>query len=431
MNIGQMNLVSQIFLAVLLVKTLVESYLDNRNKIHILKNKSEVPAQFKEKISLEEHQKAADYTVTKITTGRRFNVLDLAILLGWTLLGGIEWLATLSQSFAKGPIVTGLIFFGLFTLINLVLGLPQSIYSTFVIEERFGFNRTTPKTFVVDLVKGLLVGALIGLPILALILWIMINQENWWILAWAVVTAFQLIMIWAYPTVIAPLFNKFTPLADGEVKDKVEGLLKRTGFESNGLFVMDASKRSGHGNAYFTGFGKNKRIVFFDTLLENLSANEIEAVLAHELGHFKRKHIIKMLTRSILFSLVGFFVLNLLSSSPMFYLGHGVKTMAPHVTLLLFMLVSGIYTFFLTPVFAMMSRKHEFEADEFAAQYSSANDLITALVKLYKENASTLTPDPTYSAFYHSHPPALIRVHHLEGLENKSVNTGDSLPSAT
>lgn len=431
MNIGQMSVVSQIFLAILFIKTLVEAYLDNRNRVHILKNKHAVPTQFAEKISLEEHQKAADYTVTKINTGRKFNVLDLAILLGWTLLGGIEWLANLSQSFNQGPISTGLIFFAIFTLINLVLGLPQSIYNTFVVEERFGFNRTTPKTFVVDLIKGIAVGGLIGLPILALILWIMINQENWWIMAWAVVTAFQLIMIWAYPTVIAPLFNKFTALEDGEVKEKVEQLLKRTGFESKGLFVMDASKRSGHGNAYFTGFGKNKRIVFFDTLLENLSANEIEAVLAHELGHFKRKHIVKMLTRSILFSLAGFFVLNLLSTSPMFYLGHGVQTMAPHVTLLLFMLVSGIYTFFLTPIFSWMSRKHEFEADEFAAQYSSASDLITALVKLYKENASTLTPDPTYSAFYHSHPPALIRVHHLESLEKQAVSPSETLSSAT
>lgn len=429
MNIGQMSTVSQIFLAVLMLKTLIEAYLDNRNRIHILKNKNKVPAQFAEKISLEEHQKAADYTVTKIKTSRRFNVLDLGILLGWTLLGGIEWLAKLSQSFEQGPIATGLIFFGIFTLINMVLGLPQSIYSTFVIEERFGFNRTTPKTFVIDMMKGVIVGALIGLPILSLILWIMLNQENWWILAWAVVTGFQLLMIWAYPTVIAPLFNKFTPLEEGDVKEKVVGLLKRAGFESNGLFVMDASKRSGHGNAYFTGFGKNKRIVFFDTLLENLTANEIEAVLAHELGHFKRKHIVKMLTRSILFSLLGFFILSKLATSPMFYLGHGVQTMAPHITLLLFMMVSGVYTFFLTPLFSMMSRKHEFEADEFAAEYSSANELITALVKLYKENASTLTPDPTYSAFYHSHPPALIRVQHLEGLEKSDVSTGDSLPA--
>jgi STE24 endopeptidase len=423
MNMSQMNIVMQIFLATLMLKTMIEAYLDNRNRIHIAKNRDEVPPQFAEKISLEDHQKAADYSITKIKTARKFNVLDLAILMGWTLFGGIEWLANLSSSFEKGPIVTGLIFFSVFTLINMVIGLPQSIYNTFVIEERFGFNRTTPKTFVIDLIKAVVVGALIGLPILALILWIMVNQQNWWIMAWAVVTAFQLIMIWAYPTVIAPLFNKFSPLEEGEVKDTVVKLLERCGFESNGLFVMDASKRSGHGNAYFTGFGKNKRIVFFDTLLENLTAQEIEAVLAHELGHFKRKHIIKMLTRSILFSLLGFFILSKLATSPMFFLGHGVQTMAPHITLLLFMMVSGIYTFFLTPVFAMMSRKHEFEADEFAAQYSNANELIKALVKLYKENASTLTPDPTYSAWYHSHPPALIRVQHLEGLRKSSNMT--------
>lgn len=420
MNIGQISTVTQVFLVLLLVKNLIERYLDNRNRIHILKNKDQVPAQFAEKITLEEHQKAANYSVAKINTAKLFHFIDLAVLLWWTLFGGIEWLTNLSNGIAHSydfmEIGTALIFFSLFALINLVIGLPQSIYTTFVIEEKFGFNRTTPKTFIVDMLKGLLVGAIIGLPLLALIIWIMTSFTSWWALAWAVLTVFQLVMMWAYPTVIAPLFNKFTELADGPVKERVVQLLQRTGFESNGLFVMDASKRSGHGNAYFTGFGKNKRIVFFDTLLENLEAKEIEAVLAHELGHFKRKHVLKMLVRSIAMSFAGFFILGQLSTAPMFYLGHGVKTIAPHTTLLLFMMVSGIYTFFLTPVFSWLSRKHEFEADEFAAKYSDANDLIAALVKLYKENASTLTPDPTYSAFYHSHPPALIRVNHLESL---------------
>ncbi|MGB0455246.1 MAG: M48 family metallopeptidase [Bacteriovoracaceae bacterium] len=414
----QLSTVTQVFLSALCLKVLITNYLDNRNKRHILRNQNQVPDKFEDKITLEEHQKAARYSVAKINAGKIFRFIELVILLFWTVgYEGIERLHLFILGFNLSPITEGLVYFSAFIGISTVLSLPQSIYTTFVLEEKFGFNKTTPKTFVIDMIKGLILGAIIGLPILGLILWIMAETQLWWLYAWAVVTAFQLIIIWAYPTVIAPLFNKFTELEEGEVKDVVVKLLDRTGFESKGLFVMDASKRTGHGNAYFTGFGKNKRIVFFDTLLNNLSPAEIEAVLAHELGHFKRKHILKMLFRGVLMSLLGFYILFKLSTWPEFYTGHGVQSMAPHLTLMLFMQVSGIYTFFLTPLFSWFSRKHEFEADEFAAQYSSASELISALVKLYKENASTLTPDPMYSNFYHSHPPALIRVRHLESLE--------------
>ncbi len=238
--------------------------------------------------------------------------------------------------------------------------------------------------------------------------------ELWWLYAWIFLSAFQLIMMWVYPTFIAPLFNKFEPLEEGEVKDKILNLLQRTGFESNGLFIMDASKRSGHGNAYFTGFGKTKRIVFFDTLVNTLEASEIEAVLAHELGHFKRKHVMKLMAKAFIFSFVGLYILGYLMKAEWFFTAHGVESTQSYIALTLFMMVSGIYTFFITPLSSWTSRKYEFEADEFAAKHSDASDLINALVKMYKDNASTLTPDPVYSAFYHSHPPALIRVNFLE-----------------
>lgn len=412
-------IVTKVFLAVLILKGLIESWLEHKNKNHILTHSSAVPDKFKDSITLEEHQKAATYSATKIRVGQFFNIINVLVLLGWTIFGGLSFLNDYVATLGQGPIVTGVIFFGIFTVISSLIGLPQSIYSTFVIEERFGFNKTTPKLFFVDLFKGLALGIVIGLPILAAILWIMTALgKSWWLWAFAFLTAFQFILIWAYPRFIAPLFNKFSPLDEGETKNKVEGLLQRTGFTSNGLFVMDASVRSSHGNAYFTGFGKNKRIVFFDTLIKTLDPEEVEAVLAHELGHFKRKHIVKGMARSIFFSFIGFAVLGQLINWAPFFKGHGVENPSLHAALLLFAIVSGIYTFFLTPLGAKISRKYEFEADEFAAKYAKATSLITALVKLYKENASTLTPDPTYSAWYHSHPPALIRVNHLESLKS-------------
>lgn len=416
MNIDA-SLMTKIFLFFLLAKNIIESYLEAKNKNHILKNRNEVPARFQDVITLEEHQKAADYSVAKIKASQFFHIINFALLLGWTIGGGFQYLQDFVSTFSLSPILEGVTYLAVFSLITMVLSLPESLYSTFVTEEKFGFNKMTPGLFVKDTLKGLILGAVIALPLFAGLLWVMKSLgETWWVYGWVLLTGFQFILLWAYPRFIAPLFNKFSAMDDGDHKDKVLGLLKRTGFESNGLFVMDASIRSSHGNAYFTGFGKNKRIVFFDTLLKTLLPGEVEAVLAHELGHFKRKHVTKMLMRSVLFSFIGFYILGELAINQAFFSGHGVTTMNLHLALILFMSVSGIYTFFLTPISAFISRKYEFEADTFAAEHADANDLISALVKLYKENASTLTPDPTYSAFYHSHPPALVRVKFLESL---------------
>lgn len=411
------SIVTKAFLFFLIARGLTETILAIRQRRHIIKHRDHVPARFTDQIKLSDHQKAADYSVAKLNSGQFFDLIAVVILLIWTLGGGIQSLNILAQQFGQNEILTGVVFFALFAIMSLLLGLPQSIYSTFVIEERFGFNKTDAKTFLIDMFKGLALGAVIGLPLLYGILWIMqALGDFWWAYAWGLLTIFQFVLIWAYPNFIAPLFNKFSELDEGETKEVILKLLQRVGFESNGLFVMDASKRSAHGNAYFTGFGKNKRIVFFDNLLQTLTPKEVEAVLAHELGHFKKKHVMKMLIKGIFMSLAGFAILGALKNWGPFYLGHGVEEMNNYTALLLFMMVSGIYTFFMTPFSAMSSRKHEFEADSFAAEHSDAHDLINALVKLYKDNANTLTPDPVFSAYYHSHPPALIRVEHLEGL---------------
>ena len=407
--------ITKLFLAFLLFKKMVQSYLDNRNRAHIFANKNTVPKEFEEKISLVDHQKAATYSLYKIKVAGFWNFIDLVLLLGWTLGGGLNQLDTFARSFDFAPEATGVLFFCLFGAISTIIGLPQSIHNTFFVEEKFGFNKTTPKTFIIDMIKGLALGSLIGLPILFGILKLMSNMgEFWWAYAFVFLTSIQFILMWAYPNFIAPMFNKFTELEEGDVKSKILSLLERTGFTSSGLFIMDASKRSSHGNAYFTGFGKTKRIVFFDTLIKTLEPSEVEAVLAHELGHFKKKHIVQGLIKSVFFSFIGFYVLGLLYKSPSFYIGHGAELPSPYMALMLFTMVSGVYTFFLTPINALSSRKYEFEADQFAVENSDGNDLIHALVKMYKDNASTLTPDPMYSAFYHSHPPALIRVDHLK-----------------
>lgn len=409
--------VTMTFAIFLGLKTVVENYLERKNLNHILENRNEVPERFQDQISLEEHQKAADYSVAKIKAGKFFGLINLVILLGWTVLGGLNYLQTLIGAFELTTIKEGVAFMAAFALISTILSLPQSLYTTFVLEEKFGFNKVTPALFVKDTIKGLVLGAVIILPLFSALLWVMEQLGQWWwFYGWALFTAFQFLLLWGYPRFIAPLFNKFSPMEEGAHKERVLKLLERTGFTSNGLFVMDASIRSSHGNAYFTGFGKNKRIVFFDTLLKTLEPGEVEAVLAHELGHFKRKHIVKQLVRSVVFSLIAFFLLGQLMTWYPFFAGHGVETMQLHLALVLFMLVSGVYVFWLTPLTSAISRKYEFEADDFAAKHSEANNLISALVKLYKDNASTLTPDPTYSAYYHSHPPALSRVAHLEKL---------------
>ncbi|MBC7427146.1 MAG: M48 family metallopeptidase [Bacteriovorax sp.] len=411
---------TKLFLVALFVKSLIESLLDKRNMDHINKHRNAVPDKFKEQISLADHQKAADYSVEKIKVSQVFHLVDLVIFLALTLMGGLELINQYAIGLATSPIMTGLIFFGILGLFSAVTSLPKSIYFTFVIEEKYEFNKTTWQTFLGDLAKAGLLTLILGTPIAYTILWIMGKLgANWWIYAFIFLTAVQLLLVFIYPTFIAPIFNKFSPLEDGVVKNKIIELLARCGFKSSGLYVMDASKRSGHGNAYFTGFGKSKRIVFFDTLLTSLDADEVEAVLAHELGHMKKKHVLKGMIKGIIFSFIGFAVLGYLRKNPIFFYGHGVQTVTDYTALALFSMVAGVYTFLLTPISSYTSRKHEYEADQFASENAQAAKLITALVKMYKDNASSLTPDPLFSKFYFSHPPALERVSYLEKLQKK------------
>lgn len=412
---------TKLFLMALFVKSLIESLLDKRNMDHIIKHKNEVPQKFQDQISLADHQKAASYSVEKIKVSQLFHFLELIIFLALTLFGGLELINHFAMGFAASPIVTGLIFFALLGLFSTIMSLPKTLYFTFVIEEKYGFNKTTWKTFVSDMFKGLILSIILGGPIIYSILWIMEKLGSaWWVYAFIFLTAVQLLIVFIYPTFIAPIFNKFSPLEEGEVKNKILDLLTRCGFKSSGLFVMDASKRSGHGNAYFTGFGKNKRIVFFDTLLSSLDAEEVEAVLAHELGHMKKKHVLKGMIKGIFFSFIGFAILGYLRNNTAFFNGHGVQTITDYMALTLFSMVAGVYTFLLTPISSYTSRRHEYEADQFASENAKASKLITALVKMYKDNASSLTPDPIFSKFYFSHPPALERVSYLENLQKGS-----------
>lgn len=403
-----------LFLAFFSLSIVVKLWLAQRHLSHIQKNRPQVPEAFDEKISLQDHQKAADYTSAKVKFGRWPLVYDAAILLIWTFGGGLELLDQTAREYQLEPIYTGILVIFSLMVISSLLDLPFSLYSTFVIEERFGFNRTTLKTFFVDMLKGALLGAALGLPLIWVILWLMEQAgEQWWIYTWAVWTSFSLFIAWAYPTWIAPIFNKFSPLEEGDTLTRIKSLLSRCGFNSDGIFVIDGSKRSSHGNAYFSGFGKNKRIVFYDTLLESLNDDELEAVLAHELGHFKRKHIVKGMLITIAITFVALGILAWLMKSDWFYTSLGVSTPSTYMALLLFAIAMPVFTFLLSPIMSMFSRKNEFEADEFAAQQSDAKYLIQALVNMYKENASTLTPDPLYSAFYDSHPPAPVRIAHL------------------
>ena len=407
-----------VFSAALVLGMLTRFYLASRQIRHVAQHSSHVPDAFALTISLDSHQKAANYTITKARFGLLEMAFGAAVLLCWTLLGGIDALnQAINQSFlaAYGSLVPQLALLAAFAVIGGVLDLPFTLYSTFRIEERFGFNKMTFKLWLADLVKGTLVGVVIGLPIVALILWLMGSAGRlWWLWAWATWMGFNLLILVLYPTVIAPLFNKFKPLDDETLKARVTALMQRCGFAAKGLFVMDGSKRSAHANAYFTGFGAAKRVVFYDTLLKQLSPGEVDAVLAHELGHFKHKHIIKRIAGMFAMSLVGFALLGWLSSQVWFYTGLGVR---PNITgandalaLLLFMLVVPLFSFFVSPVFAQFSRKHEFEADAYAVSQTDGADLSSALLKLYKDNASTLTPDPVFVKFYYSHPPASERL---------------------
>jgi STE24 endopeptidase len=407
-----------VFGLALLASLLIKFWLATRQMRHVAAHRNTVPAPFAATIALTAHQRAADYTLAKGRFGLLSMAFGAAVLLGWTLLGGIDALNTVVRDWVNpryGAMAYQLALLASFAVIGSLLDLPFELYSTFRIEQRFGFNRMTWKLYVADMIKGAIIGALIGLPLAALMLWIMgATGGFWWLWAWGAWMVFNLLVLILYPTVIAPLFNKFEPLADESLKARVQALMARCGFAAKGLFVMDGSKRSAHANAYFTGFGAAKRVVFFDTLLSKLTPGEVEAVLAHELGHFKHKHVIKRIVSMFAISLAGFALLGWLSTQSWFYLAFGVRPSldAPNnaVALLLFLLVTPVFGFFVSPLFAKLSRKHEFEADAYACKQSSGIDLAAALLKLHEDNASTLTPDPLYVRFYYSHPPASERL---------------------
>jgi STE24 endopeptidase len=414
------------FTGALVLSLLIKFWLSARQIRHVASHRETVPVAFAQTISLSAHQKAADYTVAKARLSLLEMALGAAVLLGWTLLGGLSALnETMTQWLGQG-MGQQLALLGAFVVIGGLIDLPLSWYQTFVLEQRFGFNKMTLKLWLADLAKSSLIGALIGLPIAALILWMMAATGSlWWLWAWMFWMGFNLLLLVIYPTLIAPLFNKFAPLEDETLKARVTALMQRCGFSAKGLFVMDGSKRSAHANAYFTGFGAAKRVVFYDTLLSKLSAAEVDAVLAHELGHFKHKHIIKRIVSMFAMSLVGFALLGYLAQQHWFYTGLGVQAnlIAANdaLALLLFMLAMPVFSFFIAPMFAQLSRRHEFEADAYAVKQTSAQDLSTALLKLYEDNASTLTPDPLYVSFYYSHPGASERLSRMHGLVPATV----------
>lgn len=409
---------SLLFVAFLLLMVGLKYWLAARQIRHVAAHADAVPAQFAERVSLEAHRKAAAYTIAKQRFGLIETAVGSALLVALTLLGGLQAIAdALAVPLGRGFLFQIGVVAAVVALVSLV-DIPFSWYRQFRIEQAFGFNRMTLRVFFADLAKSALLAALLGLPVLAAVLWLMQRAGDlWWLYAWVVWIAFNALVLVLYPTVIAPLFNRFEPLADAALADRIGRLLARTGFSSKGVFVMDGSRRSSHGNAYFTGLGRNKRIVFFDTLVERLQPQEIEAVLAHELGHFKLKHIRKRLVLSALASLGFLALLGWLADQTWFYQGLGVQPALDArndgLALVLFILAAPVFTFVLAPLVCALSRAHEFEADAFAARNSSAHDLVSALVKLYQDNAATLTPDPLHSAFYDSHPPAAIRIERL------------------
>ncbi len=414
-----MTIFTAVFLAVLASTLLIRFWLGRRHIVHIRSHRDQVPVAFSASIGLDAHQKAADYSSSKTRLSMVEGVVQAALILALTLGGILQWLdagwlATMpDSSLLRGALVILSAF-----VISSLADIPLDYYRTFVVDQRFGFNKMTHGMFFSDLAKHALVGLALGAPLLFAALWLMQSAgSGWWLYLWAIWSGFNLLMLAIYPTFIAPLFNKFQPLADESLKARIEALLTKCGFKSQGLFVMDGSSRSSHGNAYFTGFGASKRVVFFDTLLDRLDADEIEAVLAHELGHFKHHHVIKRIALLFTLSFAGLALLGWLIGQEWFYAGLGVTTPSNHMALLLFLLVvSPTFTFLLRPLLSSYARKNEFEADAYAAAHASANHLVIALVKLYRDNASTLTPDPLHSAFYDSHPPASIRIAHLEAL---------------
>ncbi len=421
------------FVAALAVYFTLKLWLNMRQIQYIMAHQHEIPAPFDRRIDLEAHQKSARYAFVKLRLARLGLFISTSVLLIWTLGGGIASLSAVTQHLSGHPLHFGVILLLLFSLINSLFDLPLAYVDQFYVEQSFGFNRMTVSMWLMDLFKNTLLSLLLGVPLLYGILSFMrLFPDTWWFWAWALFLGFNVLMLWLYPTLIAPLFNQFTPLPDGELKTRLEALLARCGFSSKGMFVMDGSRRSGHGNAYFTGFGRNKRIVFFDTLLAQLTEPQIEAVLAHELGHFHHKHILKRMAWMLPLSLASFALLGWLVKKMWFYAGLGVSdefalldSLAQQPThlfavgLLLFSLVLPIFLFIFTPIFSLQSRKDEFEADAFAVKHSNGQDLIDALVAMYHDNASFVGTDPWYSRFYDSHPPAVIRVAHLQAKVNQ------------
>jgi STE24 endopeptidase len=407
-----------VFLAALAIATATRIWLAMRHLRHVTGHREAVPDEFAASITLPAHRKAADYTAAKTRLGIIDAVVSAIVLLGFTLLGGLEALFDLWARVADpNGYVHGIALLLSVAIISGLIDLPFTLYRTFVIEARFGFNRMTPKLFVIDLAKQLALGFAIGVPLIFCVLWLMARMGDlWWLYVWATWLAFNLLMLVAYPTLIAPLFNKFSPLEDDTLKARIEALLAKCGFKSKGLYVMDGSKRSSHGNAYFTGFGAAKRIVFFDTLLARLGPAEVEAVLAHELGHFKHRHVWKRVAWLFAASLGFLALLGYLIDQPWFYEGLGVERRSTALALLLFVMVVPVFTFLLHPIGSLYSRRHEYEADAYAVAHSNGQDLAHALVKLYEDNAATLTPDPVHSAFYDSHPPAALRIARLRAL---------------
>ena len=403
---------SFVFIALLIASTLVRLWLGSRQISHVQANRGAVPSAFAQNISLEAHQKAADYSSAKTKVALSEVIVQALLLAALTLGGGLQWIDNIWQAtLPNHDIIRGALVICSAMLVSSLIDLPFDYYKTFTVDEKFGFNKMTRAMFWGDLLKHSIVGIALGAPILFAALWLMQDAgQYWWFYLWLVWSVFNIVMLAVYPTFIAPLFNKFTPLADESLKARIEALLTKCGFKSQGLFVMDGSARSSHGNAYFTGFGSSKRVVFFDTLLSRLNTDEIEAVLAHELGHFKHNHVIKRIIMLFGLSFLGLALLGWLINQTWFFNGLGVTTPSNHMALILFLLVSPVFMFLLRPLMASYSRKNEFEADDYAARNSNAKHLVEALVKLYRDNASTLTPDPLHSAFYDSHPPASMRI---------------------
>jgi STE24 endopeptidase len=407
-----------LFVVLLLLDIGVRLWLATRQIRHVALKRGQVPPEFSDRIGLASHQRAADYTVARVKLGMVERVFDAAVLVALTLLGGLQAIDLQVAKLVDNDFLRQLVLLAVVGIVMALLDLPFTLWRQFKLEARFGFNRMTPGLFVVDAAKGIFLTVLVGLPLVAAILWLMAQAGTlWWVWAWGLWVGFSLLSLLVFPMLIAPMFNKFTPLTDKNLSNRIQQLAQRCGFAINGLFVMDGSRRSGHGNAYFTGFGKSRRIVFFDTLLARLNADEIEAVLAHELGHFASRHIVKRMIFSFGLALVFFAILGWLARQPWFYVDLGVLPQLggrnDAMALLLFLLVVPVFTFLFTPLASWYSRRDEFQADSYAANRSSSTQLVSALVKLYDDNAATLTPDPVHSAFYDSHPPAAVRIRHL------------------